>query len=84
MGPAGERRLVEAAGVELDTVFRNRPVSASSPKIAPAQHARFAEHAFHSPKSAPAARGFDPAPAQRAMIRSNPETMSARDYAGAP
>jgi hypothetical protein len=45
---------VEAAGVGLDRAFRNRPVIAFSPKIAPAQHARSAEHAFHSPKSAPA------------------------------
>jgi hypothetical protein len=52
----GERRLVEAAGVGLGSVFRNRPVPAFSPKIAPAQHARSAEHAFHSPKSAPAGR----------------------------
>ncbi len=46
--------MVEAAGVGLDTVFRNRPILAFSPRIAPAQHARSAEHAFHSPKSAPA------------------------------
>jgi len=45
---------VEAAGVELDRLFRNRPVSEFAPKIEPAQLARSAEHAFHSPKSAPA------------------------------
>jgi len=82
--PEGERRLVEAAGVGLDRVFKTRPVSALWPTIAPAQDPRSAEHAFHSPKSAPAARELRPAPAQRAMIRSNPETLSARDYAGAP
>jgi hypothetical protein len=51
---AGGERSLEAAGVELDTVFRNRPIFAFSPKTVPAQHAGSAEHAFHSPKSAPA------------------------------
>ena len=82
----GKHKLsrMEAAGVELDRPIRNRPVSAFSLKTATAQHAYSAEHAFHSPKSAPAARGLRSSPVQRAMIRSNPETLSARDYAGAP
>jgi hypothetical protein len=45
-----------AAGVGLDTVVRNQPVSAFSPKIAPAQRAHAADHAFQTPKSAPGER----------------------------
>ena len=47
--------VVEAAGVALDRVFRNRPVFAIPRKTASSYAARSAEHAFHSPKSDPAA-----------------------------
>jgi len=67
--------LVEAAGVELDGVLRIRRVSAFRPRIALAQHAPSADHAFQTPNSAPAAAQRDTA---------NPDGGCAKRHVGFP